>query len=119
MRYYRYFLKYILILGILEYSLLYSFRNFIIPIFTKSEDLLILCKDLVGLLLLISSIDFIQGSLYGVVKALNLQNKALFINLITYYVIAIPLGYFISFKYGTHQIADQIEGIETFKQVNG
>ena len=42
---------------------------------------------------MVASLDFIQGSLCGIIKALDMQTQAMFVNFVTYYVLALPIGY--------------------------
>ena len=43
--------------------------------------------------------DMIQGSLSGVIKALNLQKFAMWVNCVTYYIFVVPLAVFFTFFY--------------------
>ena len=62
-------------------------------------------------MLVVSSMDMIQGSLSGVIKALNLQKFAMWINCVTYYIIVLPLAVYFTFFYKSSSSSSLERGI--------
>ena len=54
---------------------------------------------IVVLAIVVMCLDFIQESLSGTIKALCQQNKAMVINFISYYLIIIPMAYYLTFRF--------------------
>ena len=46
--------------------------------------------------------DFIHQTLYGTIKALDFEKKALSINFVSNYLIILPLSWYYTFNYGNH-----------------
>lgn len=53
--------------------------------------------DIIIVVLIVIAMDFQQGALYGALKALGQQSTAMYINIVTYYVLVIPLSYYFAF----------------------
>jgi Na+-driven multidrug efflux pump len=67
-------------------------------------------EKIIGLAIIVMSLDFIQESLCGTIKALCQQNKAMIINFISYYVIIIPLAYYFAFMCTNKQLLYIFQG---------
>ena len=76
----------------------YSFRHYMIPIFTESREIIELGLQLLPITFTMVMFDFIQGVLCGFIKCLNLQKRAIGVNFVTYYVIIAPMAYLLGFK---------------------
>ena len=80
--------------GVVEVIALYFTRRHIVRIFTetlKIEDTTLVC------VLVCIFFDYCQGVLCGVIKALGQQKRAAYINVVSYYVVALPLASLFSF----------------------
>ena len=80
--------------------MLVTFREYLVLAFTSSEEIATMTNSIIFLVLIVAALDFCQAVLCGVIKALGQQKPAAYINVVTYYVIAIPLGYYFAFKGG-------------------
>ena len=76
----------------------YQIRECLIPIFTQSEDILNEGLAIFPLVLMFIFFDFFQASTYGSIKALGLQNKAIWVNLLAHYFMILPFAYILGFK---------------------
>jgi multidrug resistance protein, MATE family len=79
-------------------NIAYLFRDHLTLIFTNSPEILKLSEKAMAIMIIFHGLDFIQGTLLGTMKALNLQNLAMLINAVTYYVFMVPLAYYFTFK---------------------
>jgi MATE family multidrug resistance protein len=67
-------------------------------VFTNDGDVVQLVSKIMPLCALFQIADGVAGVCGGVVRGMGRQSFAAWINLISYYVIALPLGYFLTFK---------------------
>jgi Na+-driven multidrug efflux pump len=81
----------------LDLSILFSMRKQLVKMFTYQEELRQLTSTLAWGMILFHGMDFLQGVQCGIIKALNRQKYAAYINFVTYYVIIVPLAYFMCF----------------------
>ena len=72
----------------------------IVAMFTTDPAVAELTQSCMVLILLLFVPDFIQGSMQGVIRALNVQAKASFIALACFYLVSIPLAYVLVFQMG-------------------
>ena len=91
---------------VIEMAILFTFSKSIVLIFTNIEVIQEITNDNIWLLVMVATLDFIQGSLCGIIKALDLQTQAMFVNLVTYYVLALPIGYTL-----VHNCGFKLEGL--------
>ena len=87
-----------LVCNIFEFSFLYSLRFHFVHIFTSEPQVVKFTNEAIWIVLVVISLDFVQGSLNGTIKALSKQNPAMYINFVTYYVIVIPLAVYFTFN---------------------
>lgn len=78
--------------------LLFSFRFYIVSIFTDSKDVAKMTNYVIWICLLTIVESFFKNSLLGVIKALEQQKRAMNVNVISYLCLVIPLAYFFAFK---------------------
>lgn len=119
--YYKHICVFAVAVMIVQYSLLWFNREYASKIFTEEEDVHKMMEKIIGLAIIVMSLDFIQESLCGTIKALCQQNKAMIINFISYYVIIIPLAYYFAFRSTNKQLLYLFQGgpdEETELQVN-
>ena len=76
------------------------FPEFLIGLFTKDLELIKICVPVVLLLGIFQIFDGMQVALAGIFKGLKDTKIVLLANFIAYWLISIPLGYTLSFKYG-------------------
>ena len=76
------------------------FPEFLIGLFTKDLELIKICVPVVLLLGIFQIFDGMQVALAGIFKGLKDTKIVLIANFIAYWLISIPLGYTLSFKYG-------------------
>ena len=81
----------------LELIIFYFIRDQFILIFTTQEHLLRITDRIILVILIVIAMDFQQGALYGPLKALGQQTNAIYVNIVTYYVLVIPLSYYFAF----------------------
>ena len=75
----------------------YTFRKHFISIFTNSEEIQAEGLKIFVVVLIVLFIDFFQTTMQGFIKALNMQQTAVYVNLITFYIIIIPSSYLLAF----------------------
>lgn len=95
--YYKHILVFALVVNIFQYSMLWVNRESAASIFTNEPEVHLQMEKIIGLAIIVMSLDFAQESLCGTIKALCQQNKAMIINFISYYIIIIPLAYYFAF----------------------
>jgi MATE family multidrug resistance protein len=97
--------------GILLYSffwmlfqtvLLLLLQNAMIDAFTADEQIKKIGHNLFPIFLLLSTVDFMQAVLSGVIRGLAAQRIFSLISFVSYYVIMVPLSYYLAFKVGSH-----------------
>ena len=76
-----------------------SFPKTLAGIFTKDPDLIAICVPVLYLLAGFQIFDGLQVSLSGVCKGIKKTNIVLVASFIAYWLISIPLGYNLAFKY--------------------
>lgn len=81
----------------LELIFFYFVRDSFILIFTTQRELIELTDAIIYVVLIVIAQDFQQGALYGTLKALGQQTNSMYINIVTYYVLVIPLSYYFAF----------------------
>lgn len=77
---------------------LYAFHGYIIGLFTNIEQVHIIFNQVILLIVSSAIPDMMKVYLQGVIKALGIQGKVIYLNFIAYYVINIPIIYFLIFK---------------------
>lgn len=80
-------------------------------LFTNSEELLMMAETVFIPFVIVSAQDFLQGCIYGTVKALELQKEAMFTNFVTYYVFVTPTAYLTAF-YVSKDFSEIINGMD-------
>jgi Na+-driven multidrug efflux pump len=83
------------------YSLLYFKMELFVSIFTNSVSISDLTLDIMHLVIFMMLFDYVQAVLYGVVKGLCRQRRTMVQYIVTYYLITLPLAYFVAFRLGT------------------
>ena len=78
-------------------AVVYLKRGSIVSLFTTEPSVHELSNSCVYLIVLLFVPDFIQGSLQGVIRALNVQKIASFISLASFYLITIPVSFVLVF----------------------
>ena len=76
-----------------------SFPKQIVGIFTVDEELFKICVPVMYILSLFQIFDGLQISLAGICKGLKRTNIVLIANFLAYWLVSIPLGYVLAFKY--------------------
>lgn len=71
-------------------------------VFTRKQVLITIADKVIWAILLVVLGDFYQVILCGSMQALGKLKLATIANIITYYVIACPLAYYLAFIYGSH-----------------
>ncbi|CDH50029.1 mate efflux family protein [Lichtheimia corymbifera JMRC:FSU:9682] len=84
--------------GALNSSFFMATRSFFGYSFTSDEEVVTRVAHILPLAALFQIADGLCGVCGGVIRGLGRQNVAAWINLIAYYVIALPLGYVLTFK---------------------
>ena len=80
-------------------SLQFVFRRQILSIFTNNEEIINIGADMMWFSIIVNGLDFQQGLLYGVIKALVKQKCAAILNFISCNVLALPLSYLCAFHF--------------------
>ncbi|KAL7440210.1 hypothetical protein ACHAXM_007015 [Skeletonema potamos] len=88
------------LLSLVNITLIVTFRENLASIFTKDEDLLNKCRSLFVVVALFQLPDSINGVEQGVFRGMGWQSLSAKLNFIAYYVIGIPLGYFLALPLG-------------------
>ena len=70
--------------------------------FTESEDLREMRPKIFWAVYLVLMFDFWVGVFSGAIRAIGKQGIFCFLNFITYYIIIIPVSYFLAFKFSSH-----------------
>jgi MATE family multidrug resistance protein len=77
-----------------------AFPRQIVGIFTKDAELLKIAIPVMFILALFQIFDGLQISFSGICKGVKKTNIALFANFIAYWIVSIPVGYTLAFKFG-------------------
>lgn len=77
-----------------------TFPEQVIKIFTTDADLIKISVPVVYILAMFQVFDGLQVSLSGVFKGIKKTGVVLFANFVGYWLIALPVGYILAFKYG-------------------
>lgn len=77
-----------------------SFPKFIVSIFTKDVELFKIAIPIMFILAGFQIFDGLQISLSGICKGIKQTRIVLLANFIAYWLVSIPLGYFLAFKIG-------------------
>mmetsp|Transcript_15516 Transcript_15516/g.31418 ORF Transcript_15516/g.31418 Transcript_15516/m.31418 type:complete len:612 (-) Transcript_15516:28-1863(-) len=88
------------LLSLVNITLIVTFRDNLASIFTKDEDLLNKCRSLFVVVALFQLPDAINGVEQGVFRASGRQSLSAKLNFVAYYVIGIPLGYYLALPLG-------------------
>ena len=86
-----------MLVNLLEFSTLFYLRFSIVTIFTSTPIVVQKTNENILLLLILMALDFCQAVLCGAIKALGKQKPSACINMITYYVFAIPIAILLAF----------------------
>ena len=78
------------------------FRRQILSIFTTNQEIIDIGAGMMWFSIIVNGLDFQQAMLYGVIKALAKQKCASYLNLISCYVLALPLSYLCAFYFWSH-----------------
>ena len=54
-------------------------------------------------------LDFFQAAVYGSIKALSLQNKAIWVNIVAHQCMILPFAYILGFKVVTNKQPNEID----------
>jgi MATE family multidrug resistance protein len=84
------------LLSLVNIALIVTFRENLASIFTNDEDLLNKCRSLFIIVALFQLPDAINGVEQGVFRASGRQSLSAKLNFVAYYVIGIPLGYYLA-----------------------
>ena len=77
-----------------------AFPRQIVGIFTKDAELLKIAIPVMFILALFQIFDGLQISFSGICKGVKKTNIVLFANFIAYWIVSIPVGYTLAFKFG-------------------
>ena len=88
------------LLSLVNIALIVTFRENLASIFTNDEDLLNKCRSLFIIVALFQLPDAINGVEQGVFRASGRQSLSAKLNFVAYYVIGIPLGYYLALPFG-------------------
>jgi len=88
------------LLSLVNITLIVTFRENLASIFTKDEDLLNKCRSLFVVVAMFQLPDSINGVEQGVFRASGRQSLSAKLNFLAYYVIGLPLGYFLALPLG-------------------
>lgn len=83
---------------IFNYVLLFLYRFKIAGIYTESKTVTKMTNYVIWIVLLTTLEFVLKGALLGVIKALEQQKRALYVNMFSYISLVIPLAYFCAFK---------------------
>lgn len=83
--------------GALNSTFYLATRSFFGYMFTSDEDVVARVAVIIPLCALFQIADGLCGVCGGVIRGLGRQKVAAYINLFAYYVVALPLGYFLTF----------------------
>lgn len=75
------------------------FAEFIAEIFTKDMELIKICVPIIYILCFFQIFDGLQVTLSGIFKGLKNTKIVMISNIISYWIIAFPLGCFLSFRF--------------------
>ena len=76
------------------------FPEFLVSIFTNDKTLINICIPVIYILAFYQIFDGIQISLSGIFKGIKKTNIVMISNFIGYWIVSIPLGYTLAFKFG-------------------
>merc|ERR1712166_1266991 len=93
--------------------LIYSFSDFLISIFTSEAQINLELQKLMWVFSINTFPDCYKGMLKGVIKALGIQNKAVYINISGHWCISVTLQLYLGFKLNMG-----LEGLWIAKVVN-
>ena len=79
-----------------------TFPEQVIKIFTTDVDLIKISVPVVYILAMFQVFDGLQVSLSGVFKGIKKTGVVLFANFVGYWLIALPVGYILAFKFGMY-----------------
>ena len=88
------------LLSLVNIALILTFRDKLASIFTKDEDLLNKCRSLFIVVALFQLPDAINGTIQGVFRASGMQSLAAKLNFLAYYILGIPMGYYLAIPLG-------------------
>lgn len=72
----------------------------IINVFTKDDVLISVCLPIISVLCFFQIFDGLQVALSGVFRGIKSTKVVMFANLISYWIISLPVGYTLCFRYG-------------------
>ncbi|MBR6098159.1 MATE family efflux transporter [bacterium] len=76
-----------------------SFPHFLVGLFTKDSALIAVCVPIMYILACFQIFDGLQVSLSGICKGIKKTNIVLLANFVAYWVISIPVGFVLAFRY--------------------
>ncbi len=88
-----------LIVCLITFTLIGFESDFIVGIFSKDPNVLVLCKKILKFAMIFLFFDGIQGTCVGILKGLKDTKIIMFTMLFAYLVIAIPIGSYLAFKH--------------------
>ena len=77
-----------------------SFPHFLVGLFTSDKVLVGICVPVLYILSVFQIFDGLQVSLAGIFKGIKRTNIVLIANFLAYWLISIPFGYTLAFKFG-------------------
>ncbi|CAN3486577.1 ethionine resistance-conferring protein 1 [Diutina catenulata] len=84
-------------LGVVNAAILYRFRRFFAQLYTDDQVVVDLAAEAMGIAALYQLSDYLSCATGGILRGQGRQRIAGYINLICFYVVAIPLGYWFAF----------------------
>ena len=74
--------------------------DLIVSVFTRDPDVAEMTSSSLIIIVLMFMPDMIQGSLQGVIRALNVQKRASIIAIASHYMVSLPLALMLAFVFG-------------------
>lgn len=93
-------LLFAVIFGAMNSTFFLTTRSFFGYLFTSDEDVVVRVGHILPLCALFQIADGLCGVCGGVIRGLGRQKVAAYINLFAYYVVALPMGYTLTFNAG-------------------
>lgn len=73
------------------------FKETIVKFYSKSEDVQKMTLDMIYLIIFTAFSDCYQGYVMGAIKGLGIQSKIVPINFVAYWLMFLPISYFVAF----------------------
>lgn len=102
-RYKSIIMNFCLVFDICEWIMFFTFRHYIIMIFTRNPILITIADDTIWSILLAIFVDFYQAIQFGVLCAIGKQKLAMIVDFITVTMVIGPLAYYLGFEWFSHE----------------